>query len=92
MNNWLGFSLSPQEIHSSQVPQDHHHTHNISGGNCFDLTSADSTMLPSLNLPPVPFGLLEAFNRNNQSSQGNIKSTIVGPPCKAKFFFFSFLK
>ncbi|GFZ11341.1 integrase-type DNA-binding superfamily protein [Actinidia rufa] len=77
MNNWLGFSLSPQE---HQNPQDHSqnsvsrlgfNTDKISGTDvssdqCFDLTS-DSTVLPSLNLP-APFGILEAFNRNNTHS------------------------
>lgn len=74
MNNWLGFSLCPQELPSqSDHHQDHSqnttsrlgfHSDEISGtdvsGECFDLTSA-----PSLNLPPS-FGILEAF-RNNQS-------------------------
>lgn len=74
MNNWLGFSLS-QEL----PPQPENHSQNsvsrlgfnsdeISGtdvsGECFDLTS-DSNATP-LNLPP-PFGILEAFNRNNQT-------------------------
>ncbi|GFZ14559.1 integrase-type DNA-binding superfamily protein [Actinidia rufa] len=76
-NNWLDFSLSPQE---HQNPQDHSqnsvsrlgfNSDEISGTDvpsdqCFDLTS-DSTVLPSLNLT-VPFGILEAFNRNNNHS------------------------
>lgn len=75
--NWLGFSLSPQELPSQPADQDHSqnteprlafNSDDISGtdvsGDCFDLTS-DSTA-PSLNLPP-PFGILEAFNRNNQA-------------------------
>ncbi|CBI17594.3 unnamed protein product, partial [Vitis vinifera] len=81
MNNWLGFSLSPREL----PPQPENHSQNsvsrlgfnsdeISGtdvsGECFDLTS-DSTA-PSLNLPP-PFGILEAFNRNNQPQDWNMK-------------------
>lgn len=74
--NWLGFSLSPQELPSQPSDQDHSqnavsrlgfNSDDISGtdvsGECFDLTS-DSTP-PSLNLPP-PFGIFEAFNRNNQ--------------------------
>nr|QNI23760.1 AP2/ERF transcription factor [Camptotheca acuminata] len=79
MNNWLGFSLSPQQ------PQDHSQTsvshlgfnsdeisgNDVSGDQCFDLTS-DST-IPSLNLP-APFGILEAFNRNNQSQDWNMKN------------------
>lgn len=70
MNNWLAFSLSPQE------PVDHHsqttgfNSDEISGtdvsGQCFDLGGASDSSLPSLNLPPS-YGLLEAFNRNNES-------------------------
>ncbi|XP_021281898.1 AP2-like ethylene-responsive transcription factor BBM [Herrania umbratica] len=84
MNNWLAFSLSPQELPSQPVDQDHHsqtavsrlgfNSNDISGadvsGECFDLTSDSSA--PSLNLPP-PFGILEAFNRNNQSQDWNMK-------------------
>ena len=79
MNNWLAFSLSPQELPSQPVDhQDHQsqttisrlgfNSDEISGtdmsGECFDLTSDSSAH--SLNLPP-PFGILEAFNRNSQS-------------------------
>ncbi|PON59105.1 AP2/ERF transcription factor [Parasponia andersonii] len=39
----------------------------VSGAECFDLTS-DSTA-PSLNQLPPPFGILEAFNRSNNHSQ-----------------------
>ncbi|KAE8664752.1 AP2-like ethylene-responsive transcription factor PLT2 [Hibiscus syriacus] len=81
MNNWLAFSLSPQELPSQSVDHHDHQTtvsrlgfncdeidHSyVSGGECFDLTSA-----PSLNLPP-PFGILEAFNRNNQPQDWNMK-------------------
>ncbi|XP_022719842.1 AP2-like ethylene-responsive transcription factor BBM [Durio zibethinus] len=86
MNNWLAFSLSPQELPSHPVDdhQDHHsqatvsrlgfNSNEISGtdvsGECFDLTSDSSA--PSLNLPP-PFGILEAFNRSNQSQDWNMK-------------------
>ncbi|XP_011007180.1 PREDICTED: AP2-like ethylene-responsive transcription factor BBM2 [Populus euphratica] len=80
-NNWLGFSLSPQELPSSQSDHQDHpqntdsrlrfHSDEISGtdvsGENFDLTS-DSTA-PSLNLP-ASFGILEAF-RNNQSQAWN---------------------
>lgn len=82
MNNWLGFSLSPQEqLPSSQTDHHHHHqdhsqdsvshrlgfnSDELSGavvsGDCFDLTSADSTT--------ASFSILEAFNRNNNHSQG----------------------
>ena len=82
--NWLGFSLSPQEQphHHHHDHQDHSqstvshrlgfNSDEISGndvsGECFDLTS-DSTA-PSLNQLPPPFGILEAFNRSNNHSQG----------------------
>ena len=93
--NWLGFSLSPQEL--PQQPSDHHHqddsqntvsrldfnSDDISGtdvsGDCFNLTS-DSTA-PSLNLPP-PFGILEAFNRNNHQPQGFLYSYLFLLPLK----------
>ncbi|EXB88164.1 AP2-like ethylene-responsive transcription factor BBM2 [Morus notabilis] len=84
--NWLGFSLSPQELPASNPHHHHDQDHSaqstvvsrlgfnsdeISGndvsGECFDLTS-DSTA-PSLNHLPPPFGILEAFNRNNHHSQ-----------------------
>ncbi|XP_059625408.1 AP2-like ethylene-responsive transcription factor BBM2 [Cornus florida] len=83
MNNWLGFSLSPQQLpshedhsqpsvsplgfNSDEISTTHHH---VSAHECFDLSS-DST-IPSLNLPP-PFGILEAFNRNNHSQDWNMK-------------------
>ncbi|CAI9787160.1 unnamed protein product [Fraxinus pennsylvanica] len=77
MNNWLGFSFSPQQVLSSQPSQNlGMNSDEISAGTeevsgeCFDLTS-DST-IPSLNLP-APFGILEAFNRNNQSQDWNLK-------------------
>ncbi|XWS42962.1 hypothetical protein CRYUN_Cryun16bG0059000 [Craigia yunnanensis] len=85
MNNWLAFSLSPQELPSQPVDhQDHQsqttvsrlgfNSDEISGtdvsGECFDLTSDSSA--PSLNLPPS-FGILEAFNRNSQSQDWNMK-------------------
>ncbi|XP_052186863.1 AP2-like ethylene-responsive transcription factor BBM [Diospyros lotus] len=77
MNNWLGFSLSPQpqdHSHASAVSRLGFNSEEISGadvsGECFDLAS-DSTV-PSLNLP-APFGIFEAFNRNNQSQDWNMK-------------------
>nr|WOV65538.1 AP2-like ethylene-responsive transcription factor BBM [Paeonia ostii] len=79
MNNWLAFSLSPQEPHQDHshntVSRLGFHSDEISGndvsGECFDLTS-DATP-HSLNLPP-PFGILEAFNRNNQTHDWNMNS------------------
>ncbi|KAK6915777.1 AP2/ERF domain, partial [Dillenia turbinata] len=85
MNNWLAFSLSPQEAVAAAVSQPHHQsrmgtfnsddmsgTDVSGGGECFDLTS-DSSAPPSLNHLPPPFGILEAFNRNNQSQDWNMK-------------------
>ncbi|KAI3459117.1 hypothetical protein Pfo_015780 [Paulownia fortunei] len=77
-NNWLGFSLSPQELqdHSqNSVPHlgfnsDEISGAQISGESCFDLTS--DSAIPSLNLP-APFGMLEAFNRNTHSQDWNMK-------------------
>lgn len=85
--NWLGFSLSPQEL-PSQTPdhgsnQDHHHHHFTSNNNgeCFDL-GPGSTPHSSLNHIPSPFGILEAFHRStNDQSQGKFQSSIF-------FFFF----
>lgn len=71
MNNWLGFSLSPQEIPSSHQ-EDHHSQNSVHrlgfnsdelSSECFDLSSHDASAA-HLNLP-APFGILEAFNRNN---------------------------
>ncbi|XP_042485425.1 AP2-like ethylene-responsive transcription factor BBM2 [Macadamia integrifolia] len=90
MNNWLAFSLSPQELPSQS--QNHaqpnisrlgFNSDDISGtddvsGDCFDLAS-DSTA-SSLNIPNLrpdgPLGILEAFNRTNQpqSQDWNFKT------------------
>ncbi|KAJ6311993.1 hypothetical protein OIU77_013697 [Salix suchowensis] len=91
MNNWLGFSLSHQELPSSQSDHSQNtdsrlgfHSGEISGtdvsGECFDLTS-DSTA-PSLNIPAT-FGILEAF-RNNQSQDWNMKSLGMNPDTNYK--------
>lgn len=72
MNNWLGFSLSPhEEVLTSQQ---------TSHQECFDLMTShqhhdqSTVVLPSLNVVPhdnTPFGIFEAFNRNNHhQSQG----------------------
>ncbi|GMI63448.1 PLETHORA4, BABY BOOM [Hibiscus trionum] len=71
INNWLAFSLSPQQLPSQSLDHQDHHSgeisrSDVSGDDCFGLASA-----PSLNLPP-PFGILEAFNRNNQSQDWNM--------------------
>lgn len=91
MNNWLGFSLSPQQVLSSQPSQNlglnsdeiSAGTEEVSG-ECFDLTS-DST-IPSLNLP-APFGILEAFNGNNQS-QGQTEISLKS----VNFIYLSFMQ
>ncbi|KAL5998136.1 hypothetical protein ACLOJK_009071 [Asimina triloba] len=99
MNNWLAFSLSPQEL----PPQSQtHNPHNasrsalgfnsdeVSGGDvstdCFDLAS-DSTA-PSFNIPSLRpdghFGILEAFNRPHQPQQDwNMKTMAMS--CDASF-------
>ncbi|CAA6660115.1 unnamed protein product [Spirodela intermedia] len=72
MNNWLAFSLSPQEF---PPPQPHQNHRLISGddvsADCFGLTSESST--EGLNIPNLrtdgPFGILEAFNRSQPQSQ-----------------------
>ncbi|KAL2526239.1 AP2-like ethylene-responsive transcription factor BBM [Abeliophyllum distichum] len=70
MNNWLGFSLSPQDHSQNSV----FNSDEISGtqvsSECFDLTS-EST-IPSLNLP-VPFAIFQDFQRNNHSQEWNMK-------------------
>ncbi|XP_026438333.1 AP2-like ethylene-responsive transcription factor BBM2 [Papaver somniferum] len=87
MNNWLGFSLSPQEVVPTQS-QTHHHASNVSrhgfnsdevsgsevvSSDCFDLGSHDSSG------PTGAYGILEAFNRNHQQqhdwSDNNFKSS-----------------
>ncbi|CAI9090832.1 OLC1v1025693C1 [Oldenlandia corymbosa var. corymbosa] len=66
-SNWLGFSLSPQEINSHQQTQ----------GECFDLASADSTILPSLNLPAGPFGLLSSQDWNLRNVNTTYKNNMM---------------
>lgn len=78
MNNWLGFSLSSEQPHHHHQHQDHSqnsvselgfNSDEISAqvsDECFDLTS-DATIPFLNNLPPAPFAILEAFNRNPQS-------------------------
>ncbi|KAK6911757.1 AP2/ERF domain [Dillenia turbinata] len=89
MNNWLAFSLSPQEAVAAVASQPHQQSRmgtfnsdmsgtdvcgggggDGGGGECFDLTSDSSA--PLNHLPP-PFGILEAFNRNNQSQDWSMK-------------------
>ncbi|RWW03983.1 hypothetical protein GW17_00032821 [Ensete ventricosum] len=81
MNNWLAFSLSPQELPPSQSHQSHSPSaavsHLISGddvsASCYGL-SADSTSEPPMGIPTlrpdVHFGVLEAFNRPYHQTQG----------------------
>ncbi|KAK9056509.1 hypothetical protein SSX86_023871 [Deinandra increscens subsp. villosa] len=67
VNNWLGFSLSPQDqqqmVNSQSSIVDNFTSDSISdSGECFDLDSNSS--IPSLNLPP-PFGLLESYQNHH---------------------------
>lgn len=89
--NLLGFSLSPQEHEHPSQPATSDHSQSTASrfgfipdaiscidvsGDYFDLTSqSHHSTAHSLNLPP--FGIYEAFNRNNiHTSQGsNISST-----------------
>nr|WKN12606.1 BBM protein [Plukenetia volubilis] len=86
VNNWLGFSLSPQE--QSDHHQDHH-SHNTAprlGFHCDEISasvvSADYFDLPSDSTAShnliAPFGILEAF-RNNQSQDWNMKGLGMHP-------------
>ncbi|KAL6516781.1 hypothetical protein OROHE_018069 [Orobanche hederae] len=73
-DNWLGFSLSPQELQTHpQDPvfsSDEISAAQISAdGSCFH---QDSTNNPSLDLS-APFGILEAFNRNTHSQDWSMK-------------------
>ncbi|OVA03236.1 AP2/ERF domain [Macleaya cordata] len=85
MTNWLGFSLSPQELptqtqshHQQSVSRHGFNSDEVSGtddvsGDCFDLGS-DSTA-PSLT---GPYGILEALNRTHQQhdwSDNNFKTS-----------------
>ncbi|XP_010930158.1 AP2-like ethylene-responsive transcription factor BBM2 [Elaeis guineensis] len=73
MNNWLGFSLSPQELPHSQP---HQSPTLISGdevsADCYGL-STDTTSAPPLGIPTLrpdgPFGILEALHRPNSQPQ-----------------------
>ncbi|CAI9759285.1 unnamed protein product [Fraxinus pennsylvanica] len=84
INNWLGFSLSPQDHFPSQ---DHSQNSVFNSGTqvsseCFDLTS-DST-IPSLNLP-APFSILQDFQRNNHSQDRNVKDVGLNSfPCSSQ--------
>ncbi|KAK8698300.1 hypothetical protein V6N13_114425 [Hibiscus sabdariffa] len=87
MNNWLAFSLSPQ----AQPVVDHHSQATVSrlGFNsddisatdasteCFDLTTDSS--VPSLNLPPPPFGMLQDW-----SVKGSDVSMVMGSSCNGQ--------
>ncbi|KAJ8493521.1 hypothetical protein OPV22_015242 [Ensete ventricosum] len=83
MNNWLGFSLSPHELPSSQPHQSHSPSaavsHFISGDdvstNCYEPPMGIPTLRPDLS-----FCILEAFNRHHhhQTQDWNMKS-LGGP-------------
>ncbi|KAK4380891.1 AP2-like ethylene-responsive transcription factor BBM2 [Sesamum angolense] len=84
MNNWLGFSLSHHQEHSQNSSvcgqlgdfnSDEISATQVSG-ECFDLSSHSS--IPSLNLPPAPFAILEALNRNPTHSQESGRNPKTG--------------
>ncbi|GMG99950.1 hypothetical protein Nepgr_001790 [Nepenthes gracilis] len=86
MNNWLGFSLSPQELPSQTHHQDRSqstvvfNSDDISNagdvsGDYFDLTSGTHPHHPSLN----SFGIFEAFNRHNPSQDWNMNGLGMSP-------------
>ncbi|MQL81007.1 hypothetical protein Taro_013453 [Colocasia esculenta] len=68
MNNWLAFSLSPQELPPSQAHQSHPSPAAVSriisgddvSAHCYGLAPHTS---PALGIPNGAFGVLEAFNR-----------------------------
>ncbi|KAL8130653.1 hypothetical protein V2J09_019808 [Rumex salicifolius] len=64
--NWLGFTLSPQELPSQQAQQDMSNS-DVSPDECFDLGSASTA---------PTFGILEAFQRDNQSQDWNLKDAM----------------
>ncbi|KAG0483360.1 hypothetical protein HPP92_011444 [Vanilla planifolia] len=87
INNWLAFSLSPQELPPSQ-PHPDRLISGVDGApatDCFGL-SIDSASEPPLAIPTLrpdlPFGILEAFNRTSHQNHGwNMKgldSMLVG--------------
>lgn len=59
MNNWLGFSLSPQDQQQMVDSQ----TSIVDNFNSGDI-SGEYSAIPSLNLPP-PFGILEPYNNHH---------------------------
>ncbi|KAH9303329.1 hypothetical protein KI387_014912, partial [Taxus chinensis] len=80
MNNWLGFSLSPQlnvEIPDSNSNHHHHHPHpqasNFSNsGDCYNELDSSNTVASSMEMPPHmtlrrdgSLCILEAFNRTD---------------------------
>ncbi|XP_077210539.1 AP2-like ethylene-responsive transcription factor BBM2 [Tasmannia lanceolata] len=91
MNNWLAFSLSPQElpIQSQTLRQDGGSGHGFNtdevSGDCFDMAS--NSTVPPLNIPTLrpdgPFGILEAFNRSHQQQDWNMKA--MGMNCETNF-------
>ncbi|WOL03653.1 AP2-like ethylene-responsive transcription factor BBM2 [Canna indica] len=90
MNNWLAFSLSPQELPSSQSHQSHSPSatvsHLISGATddvsatCYGLSAADSASDPPMGIPALrpdtPFGILEAFHRPHHQTPDWNKSEL----------------
>nr|XP_043618063.1 AP2-like ethylene-responsive transcription factor AIL1 [Erigeron canadensis] len=75
MNNWLGFSLSPQDpqqmVDSQSSIVDHSfNSDDISG-------TGEYSTIPSLNLPP-PFGLLEPYhNHHDWNMKGSSELSVL---------------
>ncbi|KAJ4766621.1 AP2-like ethylene-responsive transcription factor [Rhynchospora pubera] len=69
MNNWLGFSLSPQEVRSS----DHNHTISSTvADDCFRLPADDSSSVAQEDTLPIQnntsYSILDSLDRPNNNS------------------------
>ncbi|XP_071711153.1 AP2-like ethylene-responsive transcription factor BBM2 [Rutidosis leptorrhynchoides] len=84
MNNWLGFSLSPQDQQQMADSQtsivDNFNSNDISG-------TGEYSTIPSLNLPP-PFGILEPYhNHHDWSMKGSSDLSVLmagGSSCNSE--------
>ncbi|KAL7582993.1 AP2-like ethylene-responsive transcription factor AIL1 [Lactuca sativa] len=84
MNNWLGFSLSPQDqqqmVDSQTSIVDNFNSDDISGtgSECFDLGStAVHSTIPSLNLHP-PYGILQPYhNHHDWNMKGSSELSVL---------------
>jgi hypothetical protein len=74
MNNWLGFSLSPQEIPSGDQNQT---ISSVPADDCFSLRGDDSSSVAQQDTLSIQnngsYSILDDINRpnNNSSPQGN---------------------